>query len=273
MIALLKPYFYTNEASIVNVDLRRLIEHPIIRDDKFHAPLWCFCNLHDSVSVNDGHILAVADNIKEYNCIQLDYDSGKGMDEFVKEFSDKFMFAAYSSFSYGYKEGDRFRVIIPLKTPFPQTEMGFDFKKAMVTTFEGCDPSCFDRCHLQACPCIREEGAPYKYYFNRIKKYFEPPYGLIKSLHERSSNIAAFDEAVAHCINEYCPQDELDYSPIVKWAQDKIDFMVEGTRNTTMFGVVGFMKRKGVPLEAAMSIDVPAECVHEWNGMLKRIYM
>lgn len=273
MIALVKPYFFTNEASMVNVNLRQLIEHPLIRDDKTHAPLWCFCNLHDSVSVKDGHVLAVADNIKEYNCIQLDYDSGKRMDEFIDEYSDKFMFAAYSSFSYGFKNGDRFRVIVPLKSPLPQSEMGFDFKKAMVATFEGCDPSCFDRCHLQACPCIRALGAPYKYHFNRINKYFETPVDLINSFKTRTLNLAAFDSAVTDTINKYCPQIDIDYSPIIKWAQEKIDLMIEGTRNNTMFAVIGFMKKKGVPLDDAMSVMVPAECIHEWNGMLRRIYM
>lgn len=272
MIALVKPYFFTNEASMVNVDLRAMIEHPIIRDDKAHAPLWCFCKLKDTVSVKDGHVLAIADNIQEYNCIQLDYDSGVKMDDFIAEFSNKFMFAAYTSFSYGFKPGDRFRVIIPLERPLPQSEMGFDYKKAMFDLFPGCDPSCYDRCHLQVVPCVRSEGAPYRYHFNRIHKYFETPIELIRQYREMSLNTMAFDRAVEHFNGEHS-QNRTDYAPILKWAQDKIDLMVEGTRNNTMFGVIGFMKKKGVPLEDACTIDVPSDCMHEWNGMLKRIYM
>lgn len=273
MIALMKPIFFTDGAQMVNVDLRAIIEKPIYRDQKEQAPLWCFCKLNDTVSIKDGKIYAGACNIKEYTAIQLDYDSGVTIHEFIDEFQDKFMFAMYTSYNYGFKEGDRFRVIIPLEKPMPQSVMGWAFSKTMSDIFPGCDTSCFARAHFQACPCIRSEGAPYFKFFNRVRRYFQVPYGSIEENRKHALDVMAYDCAVEEFNSRYGEQDNFDYTNIINWSQDKLDCMVEGNRNNTMFGVLCFCAKKGVPVSEVEKLDVQDDCVDEWNRMLKRVYM
>lgn len=273
MIALIKPVFFTSESSLVNVDLRKMIEKPILRKAKEETPLWCFCNVVEKPLLENGKIYASSANVVSYTAIQLDYDSGTTIDEFVRKFSDKFMFALYTSYNYGYKEGDRFRVIIPLAEPYPQDKMGWAFTRVMESIFEGSDVSCFAKAHFQAVPCLRAEGAPYRFYFNRIHKYFMVPENIIKEYEESTLNVLAYDCAVDDFRDRYCKQDdeEVNYDGILKWCQLQLDAMAEGNRNNTMFTVLTFCYRKGVPL-GLIDFDIPADCSDEWDRMLRRIY-
>lgn len=275
MRALVKPYIMTGEAEYVQFDLRKAIEHPIIRGDKKDIPLYSFCNLVDNPPrVNNGRIHAVTEAIKEYTAIQLDYDSGVTIDEFIKEFSNKFMFALYTSWNYGFKPYDRFRVIIPLEHPLPQSDMGFTYTEVMREEFPGCDDSAFDRCHLQCCPCIRAPGAPYRYFLNRIKKYYEPPYKIIRKHKEDVMNVLAFDAAVREWRERYGDNDEYqqNFDGAIQWAQEQLDLMAEGNRNNTMFRVLSFLYRAGAPLGSVNELMVPQECQNEWERMLSRFY-
>ena len=273
MIALIKPRFFTSESSLVNVDIRKMVEHPILRQSKEETPLWCFCKIADSPVIKNGKIHASSASIDSYTALQLDFDSGLTIDEFIQNFSDKFMFALYTSYNYGFKEGDRFRVIIPLSEPLDQGKMGWAFTKVMDSIFEGCDISCFARGHMQAVPCIRDERAPYRYHFNRVKKYFKVPFDAIRKYEEATLNMLAYDIAVEEFRSRYCSDDnsEENYDGILRWSQCQLDAMAEGNRNNTMFSVISFCFRHRVPFEL-MEFDVPADCMDEWDRMLRRIY-
>lgn len=273
MKALVKPIIMTGEAEYVQFDLRKAIENPIIRADKASTPLYAFCNLvANPPRLENGRIHATTEAILEYTAIQLDYDSGKTIDEFIGEYKDKFMFALYTSYSYGFKPCDRFRVIIPLKEPLPQSEMGFNYMDVMEEEFHGCDGSAFARAHFQCVPCIRAPGAPYRYYFNRINKYYEIPYKRIREYKNKVLNILAFDSAVEAWKEEWHLEEEQNYDGAIRWAQEQLDAMSEGNRNNTMFKVLAFLVRVGVPYGHASGLLVPQECDGEWERMLTRFY-
>lgn len=274
MRGLVKPYIMTAEADYVQFDLRKAIEQPIYRANKEDTPLYAFCNIVKTPPLlPNGKIYAVTDAILEYTAIQIDYDSGYTIDEFIGKYSDKFMFALYTSYNYGFKEHDRFRVIIPLRNPLPQSEMGFTYAEVMEEEFPDCDTSAFARAHFQCVPCIRAPGAPYRYHFNRIPKYYEVPYGKIRARKDAVLNTLAYDLAVEDWREKYPMEDyEPNYDGAIRWAQEQLDAMYEGNRNNTMFKVLAFLVRVGVPLGRANELYVPPDCSKEWERMLQRFY-
>lgn len=181
MRILLKPNQYSKYMQPYSLDSREfldMIHSPAAVAEKDRAPLFIYGTVVPSPEPDPETCRprCTGANVQSIYMLQLDYDSGMGFHEFIRNYDDKFNFAMYSSFSYGFKQGDRFRVLVPLKQPLDCSVMGQAFTRVMSAEFPGCDPSCFSRGHFQIIPCTRGGAAPYKFAIRQYAgKHYEIP--------------------------------------------------------------------------------------------------
>jgi len=284
MIALVKQYFWTDAMRYTEITAKRwleLLEHPLVREDKRNAPLAVYGDLVDTpMPSNDDPCRprAVWDNISCYHCLQVDYDNGRTMDDFIDEYKDKCAFWCWTSHSNGFKQNERWRAVIPLDEPLQTSEMGHAYREVMGELFPGSDLSCFDRAHFQVLPVIRPDGAEfYKYYINRSKKRFSIPKDLVKeraeSITRRNEYCNLFSEASeelrSQLYGDRYDDDDLRIANQLRWVQNQLETIYEGNRNNVIFACFGYMQRNGL-LDYAHTIDVPPIAYDEWYKMMKR---
>lgn len=78
------------------------------------------------------HVGRYRDNVIEYDCLVFDYDGDIGLEEAVEIFSS-YTHLGYTSYNHVVKGNDRFRVILPLKSPIPLDEL--DRRKKSILEF------------------------------------------------------------------------------------------------------------------------------------------
>ena len=274
---------FMQPARMEKANFRRMIEHPTVYAAKECVPVALYGTMVDNPFLNDsGQVRPLGANVKELSCIQLDYDDGKSIDDFIREFSGKFRFCLYTSYSYGFKGPyDRFRVIIPLAAPLKCADMNQYFTKALDSIFH-CDISCHSKGHMQCVPAIRSQDAPYRYYFSESGPYFSIPWNLVENEKEKAIAEYAFGVAL-NSWYERCdkllgktrkePDPEAMREAALNWAQNQFDKCVEGQRNNTMFSVLSWLRSKGIPAEDAFMLSPPAGIGDdEYDRMLKRIF-
>lgn len=172
MIFLLKPHQYSKHMRPVEVTSewwKNLVENPPVIKHKDRAPLAIYGTLAQQPELDgeSGMPRCTGDNVYSLYAFQLDFDSGLPIEQFCQRYSE-YQWTLYTSYSYGYKPGDRYRICLPLEQPFPcELLQNSRVHKNLVWNFQGVDVCCFDRGHFQILPCIREHGAPYRYIQNK----------------------------------------------------------------------------------------------------------
>lgn len=173
MIFLCKPNQFSKymfPAEMSNTQWNDLLEHPPVFSDKSKAPLAIYGTMvrdPEPVSETVRRPRCTGANVDYLDCMQLDFDNGFSIREFAEHYA-KWRWTLYTSYSYGYKEGDRFRVILPLQSKMPCYVLNNRRVKAnLAWHFPHVDPCCFDRGHWQILPCVRSKGAPYQYLRNK----------------------------------------------------------------------------------------------------------
>ena len=173
MIFLCKPNQFSKymfPAQMTTDQWNAMLEHPPVFSDKSRAPLAIFGTMVDepeAVSDTVRRPRCTGGNVDSIYCLQLDYDSGFSIHDFAQHYS-KYRWTLYTSYSYGFKPNDRFRVILPLATPMPCYLLNNRRVKGnLAWHFGHVDQCCFDRGHFQILPCIHANGAPYQYLRNK----------------------------------------------------------------------------------------------------------
>lgn len=163
---LLKPNQYSKfmvPVSMFACDWQHMFERPPVIPEKDRAPLAIYGTEIESPEIDpdSGRPRCTGANVDSIYALQLDYDSGVTIDQFREKYFN-LRFSLYTSYSYGYKEGDRFRVCIPLGTPMPcYLLQNRRVKQNLLWHFPHVDPCCFDRGHWQIQPCVRSNDSPY----------------------------------------------------------------------------------------------------------------
>ena len=142
---------------------------------KDSSPLAIFGKLVDDpeMDLETGNPRCIGSNISSLYAIQLDYDSGKTIEEFKAEHSD-LRYSLYSSSSHGLKPGDRFRVVVPMSREFPCELLESQrVRKNLEFLWPGCDTTCFHRGHYQLLPVrnMDEPNARYVWHMNPGKPW------------------------------------------------------------------------------------------------------
>ncbi len=259
-----------------------MVKHPQVNPSKENVPVALYGEMVKLPFLNDAGLpRPLGINIETLKFIQLDYDDGHSIDDFIAENKDRFQFVLYTSYSHGYKgECDRFRVIIPLDEPLHCMRMNCYFSKAMDSIFH-CDPSAWSRGHMQCIPAIREEGAPYEYYINTNAPLFHIPWHLVDDEERKAVAVHMFTRALENWWS-YCDmllgfeREEPDEATIkmnaLRWAQEQFDQCPVGARNNTMFTVLSWLKGKGVTGEEAYLLSPPIGVDNEFDRMVERIF-
>ena len=160
--------------SITSEDWLRMLQSPPVFPDKTRAPLAIYGTMvqhPEPVNVR-GTIRprCTGENVESIFALQLDYDNGFSIREFCETYW-KYRFTLYTSYSYGFKEHDRFRVVMPLATPMPCYLLNNKrVRNNLQWHFPNVDESCVVRGHWQILPCVRAKGAPYLFTQNKADK-------------------------------------------------------------------------------------------------------
>lgn len=163
---LVKPNQYSRtmyESMITGEQWKALFEHPPVYNNKDRAPLAIYGTAvaEPELDESTGMPRCTGGNVGQLFALQLDYDSGLTIDQFSTMYKE-FRWSLYTSYSYGYKEGDRFRVVVPLAHPLPcRLLRNRRVRKNLLFHFPHVDESALHAGHWQILPCVREQGAPY----------------------------------------------------------------------------------------------------------------
>lgn len=279
MRVLLKPEFYSGNMAVFElgkVEWLNFLRCPLTKKNKEDTPLFTYGNLVKCPEPGSarGFLHAIAGNIESYNAIQLDYDEFVTLDGFIREFKDQFAFWAYTTYNYGFKQGDRFRVVIPLAHPLPASMMGPAYCKTMMKEFPGCDPSCFAQAHFQALPCVRKAHAPFRYHINSHARRYDIPVAKVAAERKSMERLRLMDLAVARFRAQFDGEDDEvnRVNKQIAWAQRKFDEAKEGNRNNTMFSTLMYLVRQNVPAYRIAELVPPSGSEDEWERMLIKIY-
>ncbi|WP_447878460.1 hypothetical protein [Serratia fonticola] len=140
------------------------------------------------------------ENIKSRSGLVLDYDNGDMTFEDIQKDLEKYEYILYSSPSYGKKDGDRCRIVIPFDVSMTADEWN-DYKESFKSRFPYIDSSCFTISQGQNITAYFEGIAPYAYYNN--SGYFMNPFNDIEYIESKVKvNDINFDEVTI-------PDDEL----------------------------------------------------------------
>lgn len=108
-------------------------------------------------------------NVDSIYALSLDYDSQQTIDNFMYQHRG-LRYSLYTSYSYGVKPHDRFRVVVPLAKPLPcELLQCRRVKTNLLFHWPMVDECCFDRGHWQILPVRNPEG---RYEF--IKNHGDP---------------------------------------------------------------------------------------------------
>lgn len=271
MLFLCKPHQnskYMRYASIDTESWNRLITHPMVVRDKDKAPLSIWGRMKENVEIDpmSKHPRCIANNIGTLFALQIDVDNGCKIDEFVKDYH-RYSFQLYTSYSYTFKPGDRFRAIFPLKEPIETSWLVPTVKAKLMELFSICDESCFDKAHWQILPCIRAKNAPYKYIQHQGER--------LSFASENFQKMAEEYEDSAHWRREIRKADysERPHEGAIKKAQELLDNAVEGSRNRTMYSVLCWLHDKvQIDESEAYELNPPMDMGKEFASMILRIW-
>lgn len=274
MICLLKPGTYSTYMKLLKCtrdSWNNLIANPMVIDDKFKAPLLIWGTLSETVEVDTdyGYPRCIGDNIKNIKALQVDIDNGCPIEEFQKKYS-KYSYQLYTSYNYGFKEGDRYRAIFPLEDAFEMRYLCPPVKQALISVFPDVDQTCFDKGHWQIVPAVRSKDAPYKYIqhegetldllelteYTKLYNEYQWDIGMRKSLRE-------MEQKPTHSSHEGA----------LRKAQEVIDAAVPGTRNSEYFKILNWLHGTvEADEDEAYSLDFPMDMYNEAHAMISRIW-
>lgn len=167
---LLKPHQYSKTMQYVEVTKDwwdTLLANPPVITEKDRCPLAIFGTpvSDPELDPESGLMRCTGANVDSIYALALDYDNGMSIRQFIDDYNG-IRFSLYTSYSYGIKAGDRFRVIVPLKKPFPCELLTCRrVKENLMFHWGNVDPCCVDRGHFQIL-CARNPNGNYVYHKN-----------------------------------------------------------------------------------------------------------
>lgn len=271
MLFLLKPRqnsTWMRYSTITADGWNKLISSPMVIPDKAEAPLSIWGRMSPTVELDPAYNQprCIAANVGNLFALQIDVDNGCSMDEFVKCFH-RYSFQLYTSYSYKYKPGDRFRVIFPLAEPICTSWLVPPVKENLIRMFDMVDISCFDQAHWQIMPCIRAKDAPYKFLQHQGER--------LSFARENFEQMARDYQDNAHWKREIRKADYStnSHAGALASAQKRLDEAFEGNRNRTMYSVIRWLKDTvGCDEDEVMGLNPPYGMDDEWTKMVLRIY-
>lgn len=278
MKVLLKPNQYSTYMSYIDVTTTQwnsLITKPMVLSNKDEAPLLIWGHPVDSPEPDlvSRKPRCTGANIDHINALQIDIDGGYPIDDFVKEYS-KYSFQLYTSYSHTYKPGgDRYRVIFPLTEPIYMKHVCPPTRSELSRVFPMVDSTCFDRGHWQIIPCIRSNTATYRYIQNKGERIAEFPVSKFSVMAEDYATYRALNDQIQRLDRVGHQKENQSYAKALEWAQNQINGIPEGRRNTEYFRILSWLHTKvECDLYDVLDLEVPDDMRDEFVEMASRIF-
>ena len=256
--------------SVTTDQWNRLIANPMVLSSKDEAPLAIWGKMSDRVSIDPESMKprCTNENVSCIFALQVDIDSGQTIEQFVKDYS-RYSFQLYTSYSYGFKPGDRFRVILPLSEPLYTVHLVPPVKSILHDLFDQCDVTCFDKAHWQILPCVRSDDAPYRYLQHQGE--------LLSFARENFAKIAEEYQESAHWKREIAEADKdpnAKHDGALKYVQKIFDSTQEGARNRTVYAKLRWLHDTvGATYNEVITLKAPAGFDDEYIKMVERLYV
>lgn len=269
---LLKPHQYSRYMKYAKVSAtgwQRLISSPAVIPNKDEAPLAIWGRMTETVEIDLESAMprCTASNVSHIYALQIDVDNGCTIDNFVSDYH-RYSYQLYTSYSYGYKEGDRFRVIFPLAEPLYTSWLVPPVKKVLTDMFDMVDTTCFDQAHWQILPCIRSAEAPYR--------YIQHDGETLSFSRDNFAEVSKEYRESAHWKREIAEADKdprSNHEGALKWAQKVFDETQEGSRNRTVFSKLMWLRDTvGATYGEVITLRAPVGFDDEMYRMIERIY-
>lgn len=251
------------------------LTHPRILDDKAKAPLIIWGRMPEKVELSySGKPRCIKENLDYITVLQVDYDNGMPIDEFVQKYKE-YRFDLYTSYNHGFKPSDRYRIMFPLAERIYMRHLCPPTRELLVNTFPDVDVTCFDRCHWQVLPTIRAEGAPYRVVRNQGKKLDLFPVNKFAQIADDYDTYNKMQQQIRELdkVGKAPPKEHNAHSGALKWAQEQIDNTPEGGRNREFFRILNWLKNDvECDYYEVSDLTWPSDMQEEMNGMVNRLF-
>jgi hypothetical protein len=273
MIALLKPF---NESSfmrpikVTKDQWNRLIANPMVLEDKHTAPLIIFGNMTPQVELDaeSGFPRCIANNVEKLYALSVDVDNGLPMADFERTFH-RYAYQMYTTYSWhNGKEGDRYRVVFPLKEHLMIKWLEGPVKRYLLDFFNMADPTCFDRGHWQVLPCVQSREKDYRYVQHQGE--------LLSFAHKNFEQMWKEYKEEAHWKREIAEADKdpsANHTGALNYVQKIFDETTEGSRNRTCFAKIKWLHETvGCTYDEVICLRAPRGYDDDYIKMVDREY-
>lgn len=272
MQVLLKPHQYSKYMKYVTITKEwwdKLISHPYVIPNKDEAPLVIWGRMADMVEIDEvsRKPRCIGTNVGRMDCIQVDYDSVCSIEEFVKCYH-RYAFQLYTSYSYTFKPGDRFRAIFPLAESIRCEWLVRPVKDILWKMFPEVDMTCFDQAHWQILPCIRSADAPYRFMQHQGERLSFKDDKLEEVAKEYREDFH-WKRAIAEADRD----PNANHNGALAHVQKVFDCTTEGSRDTTVYKEVMWLKDTvGCDYNEIISLRAPFGFEEEFIRKVDRIF-
>lgn len=273
MRALLKPHQYSTSMKYLDIsesEWRELVSKPLIRANKDEAPLVIWGKMTPTVEVSseDARPRCIGDNIEHIYALQVDIDSGISIEAFKRDY-EKYIYFLYTSYSYGFKAGDRFRAVFPLKERIKTEWLVPPVKAKLREMFPEADDTCWDRGHWQIMPCIREKGAPYEYYIHDDGEFLSFAFSDFAKMAKEYRDGIHWKREIAEADRDHGS----DHSHALAYVQKIFDETQEGSRDKTVYSKLRWLRDDvGCTYSEVMALRPPVGFDEEYILKVEKMF-
>lgn len=246
-----------------------ILSNPPVIERKDKCPLAIFGTPVSAPELDEGsrNPRCTGPNVDSIYALALDYDNGMTIREFIEEYNGV-RFSLYTSYSYGVKYGDRFRVVIPLAKELPCHLLeSRRVRKALEFQWPGVDESCFHRGHWQILPA-RNPAGNYMFHKNAGKPWDFDLEGFERMKAEEE---AEFEKRRAEAM---ASMDEGTQDRVLHWMQQALPNVERGcgTSYTKVKSLLSWGMHNGLG-DAVYLLENPwpadDKWVKRWPGLIR----
>lgn len=161
-----------------------------------NVPLWAFYRpIAEPSLAKDGLPSGCADNMRDVTALQIDYDGGTTIDDFIQQFADT-RFLLYTSYR-STPALNKFRVIFPLAESFANALLKSPRNKQLLEAmFVGCDTSTVNSFRKQRVPALDPMHPEFYRYHINSGNFLTVP--IQQMIFNRMSDLKRLEERVSY---------------------------------------------------------------------------
>lgn len=266
---------YDNQMKQIDVNpsvlqnLKEVIEHPKVVDDKNNIPQWKFCSVTGTKRCTE--------NMGFTDILMLDYDDGGiTIEEWERQFRE-YKYILHTSYSYdGIKQ--KFRVLLFLDKPYIIEKMFYKCSERiyspwhiLMNRFENIDPASFVKAQFFKVPALKEANAPYycSIHDGKLFNLFSiQGYRIAYDECERKQQ--AYLKKLEQEYEKYRKKNGGDLTKAKEYIDKKLDSTPEGRRHNAIFGLACWWKHLGGTYSEFTSI-IPGWADAQYHRQIVRL--